>query len=442
MNNPFFKRSVSLGLALILVLFAAPLGAKAFTLIQLKGTDVTLEETRFTYTGEQIRPEVTVKANNTLLTLDKDYRVEYRDNTQVGTGKIIVTGIGTASAAVGYTGTVEIPFTIEPYVLKAGHVTMEGFEFPYTGTFITPSITVKVGSKVLTPGVHYALSFHNNIAAGTATATIDGIRDAGYTGHVNLNFTILPDEGPGYVQIPLTAKNVAIEGIEFPYTGKAVEPRVTVTVEGKTLVAGKDYSLSYVNNIEPGTATAIVRGKGTASESLGYSGEVKVNFAIVKAETPPETKPEETLPEETKPEETKPQETEPESVTYKITKGDKATWYKNSAKALSFTADGRFSRFEGVKIDGKALDSKYFTAKEGTNVTLKSAFLQKLGTGKHTITILFEDGQAEGAFKVSAALDTTNPDTSDNFRMGLWMSLMGLSLTGAMSLFVLRKKIF
>ncbi len=637
MNNPFFKRSVSFVLALVLVLFAAPVGAKAFTLIQLKGTDVTLDETVFQYTGEEIRPNVTVKVNDRLLTLDKDYRLEYRDNIAVGTGKVIVTGISTASTTVGYTGTVEIPFeisekapaftilplkgtdvtidgtefvytgspiepgitvtvegktlvkdrdyrvsfrnnvtpgtatvtvtgigtasttvgysgtveipyTILPYTLKEGQVTMEGTEFPYTGShitpavsvkangqhliagehftltyrsnlepgtatvsvtgieaagytgqvnldftitkpalytlkgtdvtiagtsfpytgsYITPEITVTVKGQVLTPGVHYALSYHNNIAAGTATASISGIEDAGYTGQVNIDFTITPEEeGPGYVQIPLTEKNVSIEGTSFPYTGKAVEPKVTVTVEGKKLTEGKDYSLSYVNNIEPGTATAIVRGKGTASENLGYSGEVKMTFTIVKAEEKPEEKPEqkpEQKPEvkpdqkpeqkpEDKPEqppeqkpEDKPEqtpETKPESVTYKITKGDKATWYKNSAKSLSFTANGKYSDFEGVEIDGKKLDSKYFTAADGTVVTLKSAFLQKLTAGKHTIAILFGDGQADGSFTVAANMDTTNPETSDSFNMVLWMSVMGVSVLSAAALLLLRKKIF
>ena len=65
-----------------------------------------------------------------------------------------------------------------------------------------------------------------------------------------------------------------------------------------------------------------------------------------------------------------------------------------------------------------------------------------LGTGKHTITILFEDGQAEASFRVARGLDATNPETGDSFPLGLWLSVMGLSLAGGAGLFVFRKKIF
>ena len=56
MIQTVWKRTVSLALALML-LWAVPTAAAAaerITLIQLKGTDVTLDETVFTYTGQEI----------------------------------------------------------------------------------------------------------------------------------------------------------------------------------------------------------------------------------------------------------------------------------------------------------------------------------------------------------------------------------------------------
>ena len=47
------------------------------------------------------------------------------------------------------------------------------------------------------------------------------------------------------------------------YTGKALTPALTVTLNGKTLVKGMDYSVTYSNNINAGTATAIIKGIGT-----------------------------------------------------------------------------------------------------------------------------------------------------------------------------------
>ena len=394
-----------------------------YILVEIKGTDVTIEGTEFTYTGNPIEPKVTVTVDGKVLTQDTDYSVAYSNNVNVGTGKVTVSGIATASETLGYTGTVEIDFTIkaaEPVLteIKGTDVTIEGTQFVYTGSYIEPKVTVTVGGKVLSAGKDYTLRYHNNVGAGTATAVVTGIETAGYTGTVNVNFTIVQDsQTPEYEMITLTKENVTIGGTRFFYTGKAIEPKITVTVDGKTLTLGKDYSLVYENNIEIGTASAIVKGIATASETLGYTGEVKVNFSIVEDTS------------------------DPESVDYEITKGDKSTWYQESSKTLSFTVDGDYDDFVGVKIDGKALNKKYYTVKEGsTIVTLKNSFLKKLDEGKHTITIEFLDGEATGAFKVVEGLDTSNPETGD--MIGIWASVMGISLTAAAVLIFSRKRIF
>lgn len=423
--------------------------APAFTLIELKGTDVTIDGTSFPYTGSPIEPAITVTVEGKTLTAGKDYSVSYRNNVEPGTATVSISGIATASETVGYTGTVDIDFTITPVQptlteLKGTDVTIEGTKFVYTGSYIEPKVTVTVDGKELVRDEHYTLTYHSNIAVGTATASVTGIESAGYTGQVNVNFTIEKDpEVPAFQLIELKGTDVELEGTKFSYTGKAIEPKVTVTVNGKVLTRGQDYSLVYENNIQVGTGYAVIRGIATASETVGYTGEIKLPFTIekVQEETEP-TEPEETEPETTEPEATEPESTQPETVTYKITKGDKSTWYKSSTKTLSFTADGEYKDFKGVQIDGKNLDSKYYTVKDGTVVTLKNALLQKLGTGKHTITILFEDGEAEGAFKVAEGLDSTNPETSDGFQMGLWLSVMGLSLAAGTVLVVFRKKIF
>lgn len=423
--------------------FAITEKAPAFTLIPLKGTDVTIDGTSFPHTGSPIEPKITVTVEGKTLTAGKDYSVSYRNNVEPGTATVSVCGIATASETLGYTGTVEIDFTITPaapYELKDADVSIEGTKFTYTGSYIEPKVTVTAGGKELVQDEHYTLSYHNNIGAGTATASVSGIASAGYTGQVNVSFTIEKDSAvPDFQLIELKGTDVTLEGTEFPHTGKAIEPKVTVTVNGKELTRGQDYALTYESNINVGTGYAVVRGIATASQTVGYTGEIKIPFTIVKAQE--ETKP--TEPETTEPETTEPETSEPETIEYKITKGDKATWYVNSAKSLSFTADGDFDSFQSVKIDGKNLPEKYYTVKSGsTVVTLKSAFLQKLGTGKHTITILFEDGEASGTFKIAEGLDTSNPETGDAFPLGLWLTLIGASLAGGIGMFVFRKRIF
>lgn len=106
-----------------------------------------------------------------------------------------------------------------------------------------------------------------------------------------------------------------------------------------------------------------------------------------------------------------------------ITEGEK--------KELSFTSNAAFSDFIRVELDGKTLDEKNYTVKEGsTVVTLKADYVAALSAGEHTIGIVSESGIATATFTVSektAADDDTNPPTGDNSHMALWIALLFVS---------------
>lgn len=71
-------------------------------------------------------------------------------------------------------------------------------------------------------------------------------------------------------------KTVKLEKDRFNYTGKAITPAVVVKDrKGKTLRNGKDYSVSFLNNKNPGKATAKVTFKGN------YSGTKSLSFSIL-----------------------------------------------------------------------------------------------------------------------------------------------------------------
>lgn len=59
------------------------------------------------------------------------------------------------------------------------------------------------------------------------------------------------------------------------YTGKAIKPSVTLMDAGKKLVKGKDYKVTYYNNVNIGTATITVGGIGD------YSGGRSIQFKIL-----------------------------------------------------------------------------------------------------------------------------------------------------------------
>ena len=76
----------------------------------------------------------------------------------------------------------------------------------------------------------------------------------------------------------ISVKGAEITGLaDKVYTGKAVTQKLTVKVAGKTLTSGTDYTVSYRNNINAGTATVTVTGQGR------YTGAASRTFAIKKA---------------------------------------------------------------------------------------------------------------------------------------------------------------
>jgi len=68
------------------------------------------------------------------------------------------------------------------------------------------------------------------------------------------------------------------------WTGKAIEPAVTVKDGKDALKAGTDYTVKYADNVDAGTATATIT---FAGDYKGFEA-MTVKFTIVKKETPTE----------------------------------------------------------------------------------------------------------------------------------------------------------
>ncbi|MGM9962859.1 MAG: InlB B-repeat-containing protein [Holdemanella porci] len=123
-----------------------------------------------------------------------------------------------------------------------------------------------------------------------------------------------------------------------------------------------------------------------------------------------------------------------------IIKGKGQSVIEGTKKALSFTSNAPFNQFKQVKLDGKTLDSKNYTVKEGSIVvTLNSDFVSTLKAGKHTISIVSETGEATTEFNV---VKDTSKKTNTGIigNAGLWISMMVSSLDALLIGFVLKRK--
>ena len=74
----------------------------------------------YTYTGKGIKPSLSIKYGGITLKKDRDYTLTYKNNKNVGTASIIVTGKG------NYTGKKTINFTILPKTTSISSVTQAG----------------------------------------------------------------------------------------------------------------------------------------------------------------------------------------------------------------------------------------------------------------------------------------------------------------------------
>ena len=124
-------------------------------------------------------------------------------------------------------------------------------------------------------------------------------------------------------------------------------------------------------------------------------------------------------------------------IEYEILDGANSSWTQNSDGSLSIRGSGAFSEFVGVKVDGKSVDEKYYTVKEGsTIVTLKAGYLNTLTVGSHTLEMIWTDGSASTTFSVNAK----SPQTGDNSMMALWIAVLFVSGFGVVATAVYGKK--
>ena len=157
--------------------------------------------------------------------------------------------------------TAEIPALSRISISKAS-VTLSTSIYAYDGKAKTPSVNVKVNGKTLKKDTDYTVSYSNNTKVGTAKVTITG--KGNYTGSVSKTYSIKNN-----------FKKATVSGISNKsYTGKNITQSITVKYNGKTLKKGTDYTVSYSNNKNIGTATVKIAGKGS------YTGTITKTFKI------------------------------------------------------------------------------------------------------------------------------------------------------------------
>ena len=228
----------------------------------VKDLSLSLSAIKYTYSGNAKKPKVTLKHGETVLKQGTEYKVTYKNNVNAGKGIVTVTGLG------NYKGSVSKEITINPKSISSCSVELADDTLTWNGEARKPGVSVTDGNRTLRSGTDFSVSYADNTAPGTASVTVTGTGN--YKGSLSDTFTI--------VKKNLASCTVTLSKTSFTYNGKEQKPVVTVKDGTTALKEGINYSLTFTNNVNAGTASVKITGRGKY-----YTGTVKKTYKINKA---------------------------------------------------------------------------------------------------------------------------------------------------------------
>ena len=207
------------------------------------------------------KPNVTVTVNGRSLVMNTDYTVSYKNNTKVGnTAMIVIKGKG------NYSGSVTKTFEIKQQSLRAENIKIFVSD-AQAGK--NPTVTVyDTNGKKLAVKSDYRME----IDKGKRKVTISAGKNGLYKDSVDKDYKELPKK-----QLVTSVTLKKTQPKSFEYTGKEIKlEQDWLTVKaGKTELGKNEFEIiDYVNNIQKGTATVIIKGCGE------YGGIKMYNYKI------------------------------------------------------------------------------------------------------------------------------------------------------------------
>ena len=172
-----------------------------------------------------------------------------------------------AEATANYLAPPPVDFTVTVNAVSAV-VTLEANSFTFTGSEIRPAISSVMYGGVAQPASSYTVSYANNVNVGAAAAVTVTDNGGRYAQTVYFSIAAAAMSGVTVAAIP-----------DQVYTGSAIVPTLSVSLGSYALTEGTDYTATFGNNLNVGTATVTL-----AANSANFSGsKTGTTFAIVKA---------------------------------------------------------------------------------------------------------------------------------------------------------------
>ena len=301
----------------------------------LSNPTITLSETSYVYDSNAKEPTVTVKDGETTIP-SGEYMVSYSNNTNVGTATVTITDKDGGNYTVSGSTTFTISAadgSLTPPTAKSGLV--------YSGAaqdLITAGSSTTGTMQYSLDGTDYSTEIPQGTDAKEYTVYYKLVANAGYN-----------DVDPASFKVTIAAKTVSSPTItlsetSYTYDDNAKEPTVIVK-DGETTIPSGEYSVSYSNNTNVGTATVTI----TDKDGGNYTVSGSATFEIKAKEDPVDP-------------------TQDETETIKISSAKQVTYM--SDKNLDFTTKPELKAYVATGYD-KASGTiwltrvKYVPAKTG-----------------------------------------------------------------------------
>ena len=161
----------------VIIRVKVPVKKKALTKKMIRLTK------KYAYEGKAIKGNETVKDGKEVLDSGKDYKASYQNNKNLGKATITIKGIG------NYKGTKKVSYTIVKRSVRSATCHYKKTR-SYTGRWVKPNVTLKVGKVKLKKNRDYTLVYRNNLQIGKASVVIRGMGN--FTGKKTITFKIVP----------------------------------------------------------------------------------------------------------------------------------------------------------------------------------------------------------------------------------------------------------
>ena len=377
--------------------------------VPLSFCEVEFSDSIYMYDGMEKKPTVTVVYNGVLFNEGTDYILRYTDNINPGTATVTIEATETSNC----TGSIQKKFVIRP-AMDDSAVVVQPNAFEGCANLMNINIratVTEIGNQAFADCKNLRNIYFFGNCPKLGKDIFKNVKAAVYYPYNDATWTLdkLQNYGGMITWCPwnpetgkpakrdLSRCELSVNAGTLLYDGKAKTPQVTVKDSGQVIQLNKDYTVSYQNNVNPGTGIITVRGKGV------YEGTLTARFNIGKGNNVVK------VSDITKNVSGK---TQKAKVNARVYGGARLTYASNS-KSVKVDKNGNVTiakNFVGrAVITVKASETAYYkAASKQFSVTVKpsaTSISKATNTAKKKITVIWKKNKTCSGYAIQYSLD-------------------------------------